>query len=173
MTDFAWTDAAQDRLRKLWTDGLSTSQIGTVLGCGKNAVVGKAHRLHLPRRPSPVRRAPVSDEQLLHWHSLGRSVPQIAVLGNVARDTVLARLRNCGIDIKKPAPAPRVTLPPMRATEPVAVKLPPVRPEPPVRPVVRARHTCQWLTNDAKPWRFCGAPATGVYCEEHKAMARA
>ncbi len=51
-----WTDEAIARLRTLWAEGLSTAEIGRRLNISKNAVVGKAHRLNLPARPSPIRR---------------------------------------------------------------------------------------------------------------------
>jgi GcrA cell cycle regulator len=51
-----WTTEKIDELRQLWSEGLSTSEIGKRLGVSKNAVVGKAHRLHLSSRPSPIRR---------------------------------------------------------------------------------------------------------------------
>ncbi len=51
-----WTDAVILSLRALWDEGLSTAEIGRRLGVTKNAVVGKAHRLVLPARPSPIRR---------------------------------------------------------------------------------------------------------------------
>ncbi len=58
----AWTEAQIADLKRLWTAGHSTSQIGTILGVSKNAVIGKAHRLKLPARPSPfaTRRHPRS-----------------------------------------------------------------------------------------------------------------
>ncbi len=49
----AWTDAQIADLKRLWTAGQSASQIGNALGVSKNAVIGKAHRLKLPARPSP------------------------------------------------------------------------------------------------------------------------
>jgi len=53
----AWTEDRIDALRKLWDDGLSASQIAKELGEGvtRNAVIGKAHRLGLKSRPSPVK----------------------------------------------------------------------------------------------------------------------
>lgn len=53
----AWTDERIALLTKLWTDGLTASQIATALGeaTTRNAVIGKAHRLGLSGRPSPVR----------------------------------------------------------------------------------------------------------------------
>ena len=52
-----WTDDRIAKLKKLWTEGLPTGEIGKRLGVSKNAVVGKAHRLSLKSRPSPIRRA--------------------------------------------------------------------------------------------------------------------
>lgn len=47
----SWTDERVDRLRKLWTDGLSASQIAAELGgVTRNAVIGKVHRLGLSGR---------------------------------------------------------------------------------------------------------------------------
>jgi GcrA cell cycle regulator len=53
-----WSVEAIDRLRTLWAEGLSTAEIGRRMGVSKNAVIGKAHRLNLPGRPSPIRRDP-------------------------------------------------------------------------------------------------------------------
>ncbi|GBQ89711.1 GcrA family cell cycle regulator [Asaia krungthepensis] len=50
-----WTDEIISRLQTLWQEGLSTAEIGRQLSITKNAVVGKAHRLGLPPRPSPIR----------------------------------------------------------------------------------------------------------------------
>src|SRR3954453_15613541 len=48
----AWTDERVERLKKLWSDGLSASQIAAELGGGvtRNAVIGKVHRLGLSGR---------------------------------------------------------------------------------------------------------------------------
>src|SRR5450631_395150 len=53
-----WSDEVNTQLRALWADGHSTAEIGRRLGVTKNAIVGKAHRLDLPARPSPIRRDP-------------------------------------------------------------------------------------------------------------------
>jgi GcrA cell cycle regulator len=51
-----WTPEQITELTRLWGEGLTTSEIGKRLGISKNAVVGKAHRLHLSARPSPIKR---------------------------------------------------------------------------------------------------------------------
>jgi|SRR5690625_4922937 len=52
----AWTPERTEELSQLWNAGHSASAIGKKLGVSKNAVVGKAHRMKLPPRPSPIRR---------------------------------------------------------------------------------------------------------------------
>ncbi|MBI3454087.1 MAG: hypothetical protein HY057_14875 [Rhodospirillales bacterium] len=52
-----WTPDQIGELTRLWGEGLTTSEIGKRLGISKNAVVGKAHRLHLSSRPSPIKRS--------------------------------------------------------------------------------------------------------------------
>lgn len=53
-----WTEERIALLKKLWAEGYSASRIGKELGVSKNAVVGKAHRIKLPPRPSPIKRQP-------------------------------------------------------------------------------------------------------------------
>jgi GcrA cell cycle regulator len=49
-----WTPERTAALIALWSEDLSTAEIGRRLGITKNAVIGKVHRLGLPhRRPSP------------------------------------------------------------------------------------------------------------------------
>ena len=50
----SWTEERLDKLRALWDKGLSISQIGEELGVTRNAIAGKAHRLGLPKRQSPI-----------------------------------------------------------------------------------------------------------------------
>ena len=54
-----WTTELVSSLERLWNEGASTAEIGRRLGVSKNAVVGKAHRLGLSGRPSPIRQVPV------------------------------------------------------------------------------------------------------------------
>tara|TARA_B100000401_G_C52748104_1_gene691819 strand:+ start:199 stop:684 length:486 start_codon:yes stop_codon:yes gene_type:complete len=59
----SWNDDNVARLKELWDQGLPTAQIGKLLGFTKNAVVGKAHRIGLERRPSPIRRTAVKPDR--------------------------------------------------------------------------------------------------------------
>src|SRR5207244_648340 len=52
----SWTEARIDQLRQMWQAGHTASQIAETLGgVSRNAVIGKAHRLGLQSRPSPVK----------------------------------------------------------------------------------------------------------------------
>ena len=52
-----WDDPANvARLEELWAEGHSTAEIGRQMGVTKNVIIGKANRLRLPSRPSPIRR---------------------------------------------------------------------------------------------------------------------
>ena len=55
MSKTSWTDDRVELLKKLWGDGKTASQIAEELGgVTRNAVIGKAHRLNLSKRISPI-----------------------------------------------------------------------------------------------------------------------
>ena len=67
-----WTDQRVEQLKTLWNEGKSASQIADLLGdVTRNAVIGKAHRLGLSSRPSPIKRKtfilPIGNERLCQW----------------------------------------------------------------------------------------------------------
>jgi GcrA cell cycle regulator len=90
----SWTDERIQELSRLWQAGHSASEIGKLLGVSKNAVVGKAHRLKLPSRPSPIK------QQASHVANADSGGPVRAVgqAGGQAGGSKPARSR-------KPAPA--------------------------------------------------------------------
>ena len=52
----SWTEERIDTLTRMWESGMTASQIAEELGgISRNAVIGKAHRLGLKPRPSPVK----------------------------------------------------------------------------------------------------------------------
>jgi len=150
-----WNDTIIAELRGLWSAGLSTAEIGRRLGVSKNAVVGKAHRLDLSPRPSPIRR-----------QERDPSAPPPAPR---AVGPTLAPLP-C-----RPAPAP-MALPQAAAVAP-AIK----PPQPPPRrlaavapPLTRVSSCCWPIGEPGKPsFHFCDAPAMQgkPYCAEHAQLA--
>jgi GcrA cell cycle regulator len=80
----SWTDERVETLKKLWTDGLSASQIAAELGgITRNAVIGKVHRLGLAgRAKSPSTAQPRARKPRTHPHLLRVHRPSIR--GNTA-----------------------------------------------------------------------------------------
>ena len=76
MTDTAnvWTDERLEKLKELWTQGLSISQIGEALGVSRNAIAGKAHLMGLPKRPSPISR-PKVEKLKVGVHEVTENLP--------------------------------------------------------------------------------------------------
>lgn len=146
-----WSVEAIERLRALWAEGHSTAEIGRRMGISKNAVVGKAHRLNLPARPSPIRR------------ELGMPVAPRPQPARVPRPAGLA------LRTTLPAPAPV----PAPATSHAALAPRPavVRSFPRLGPV---RSCCWPIGEPGQPsFRFCSAEALNAkpYCMEHAAVA--
>ena len=52
----AWTDERVNTLTRMWKSGQSAQEIASELGITRNAVIGKAHRLGLSGRPSPIKK---------------------------------------------------------------------------------------------------------------------
>jgi GcrA cell cycle regulator len=153
-----WDDAAIGKLRDLWNTGASTAEIGRRMGYSKNAIVGKAYRLGLDSRPSPI---------------LDRS----------AYPKLRPKLRpKSSTPPLKPRPEPvvkppRVTLPPLKPRpEPVVetprVTLPMILWATP-EPVKRRAMRCEWLEGKGGPrdWTNCPHPAIPgkSWCVEHAA----
>ena len=80
----SWTDERVELLKKLWSDGLSASQIAAELGgITRNAVIGKVHRLGLSgRAKSPSSAAPRPRKARSSGQMLRVSRP--AIRGNTA-----------------------------------------------------------------------------------------
>ena len=143
-----WNEETIGKLRILWADGLSTAEIGRRLGISKNAVVGKAHRLSLTARPSPIRRdGERSERRRLPRRVNGPTLPALpAALALLPQEQARP--------VERPQPVMR------------AVCLP--------RPGGRVTPCC-WPIGEpgTRSFRFCdvGAIAGKPYCEEHAALA--
>lgn len=83
-----WTEERVSELTRLWESGHSASAIGKILGVSKNSVVGKAHRLKLQSRPSPIRRDPNAKPKP---RTRVKVAPPKAPIAVGPRETVVAR----------------------------------------------------------------------------------
>ena len=114
----SWTDERIDRLKELWSKGMTASQIADELGgVSRNAVIGKAHRLGLQSRPSPVKPNEATETKA-KTKAKSKDVPAAAAAAEVA-----------------PADAPRKEPPPAARETPEAATQPAAQPqEQPSRP---------------------------------------
>lgn len=169
----AWTEERIALLTKYWQEGHSASQIAEALGEGltRNAVIGKAHRLGLASRPSPLKGAdPKADTR----DGAGRRRPPAPAAG--------AEAATGGSD----EPASPVAATPAPAAPPEAIAPPPPPPAPRKagRPGDKARRItlldltdkiCKWPIGhpDEADFHFCGKPvAPGFpYCPDHCLLA--
>lgn len=79
-----WTDERVELLKKLWSDGLSASQIaGRLGGVTRNAVIGKVHRLGLSGR-SQMTRSPATRARVHIRTGRRPAKPKFATVGNQA-----------------------------------------------------------------------------------------
>ncbi|WP_428491397.1 GcrA family cell cycle regulator [Rhodopila sp.] len=164
-----WDENTIRDLRDLWSQGLSTAAIGRRLGVSKNAIVGKAHRLDLDARPSPIRRdvmKPAVDRPAPYSRVAGPTLPPLASTGiaSVAPAANVQSLRST------PSFVPRA-LPPA----PVAAPAPrPIMPSAPIQ-ARRSAPSCCWPIGEpgTKTFRFCDDVSVSgkPYCGEHARLA--
>jgi GcrA cell cycle regulator len=146
----SWTDERVELLKKLWTDGLSASQIAAELGgVTRNAVIGKVHRLGLSGRGQPTS----SIKRQRRTHSSGiRRVRQMISVGNLA--------------LKAEAMAEAELQPRRNVVVPIALKLSIFQ---------LTERTCKWPLGDPgqEDFHFCGHDSLEnlPYCEYHAGVA--
>jgi GcrA cell cycle regulator len=162
-----WTDERVERLKRLWAEGLSASQIAAQLGgVSRNAVIGKVHRLNLPgraksggtvatgrntaKRTTSTPRAPNYASRVATTRAVIHTAGSTAVKEEMAVDTV-----------QDLAPAPRnnVVVPISRQLSLTDL----------------TERTCKWPVGDPlkDDFHFCGceSPDASPYCNYHARLA--
>jgi GcrA cell cycle regulator len=189
----SWTDERIEQLRKMWEGGMTASQIADELGgVSRNAVIGKAHRLGLQSRPSPVKPGE-------HGEGAGADAPKPVVAAAPAAPRPVARpvQPTPTPEASAPTAAPQPPQPVIRSIGPGGFQraMPgeqqaPSSPAPPRR-LVPAKPSaemagktslldltdriCKWpLGHPGEPdFHFCGAPINPgfPYCLDHCSVA--
>ncbi|MGH1404082.1 MAG: GcrA family cell cycle regulator [Alphaproteobacteria bacterium] len=148
----SWTEERVSILKKLWGEGHTAAEIAKQLGgVTRNAVIGKAHRLKLSNRVSPIQqnKKPANSNK-----SVERKV-----------QTEKAKAQTSSVQqavARKSAPSSIVEEKPIRAGD--LYSLMDLQPR-----------MCRWPSGDPKEegFGFCGCKTMpGLpYCEEHAKMA--
>ena len=87
-----WNEKKLDMLRYLWKQGLPITKIGDKLGVSRNSIAGKAHRLGLPKRNSPISNSEEDkNKKSEDSHNLNLDLPLKISL----RDVEWSRLKCC------------------------------------------------------------------------------
>jgi GcrA cell cycle regulator len=188
----SWTDERIDRLKELWTQGMTASQIADELGgVSRNAVIGKAHRLGLQSRPSPVKPNEAGEIPPSPFQPVAETRPAAEPAAAEVEPEAEAETEPAA------APQPSAPQPQIRSIGPGGFvrqspgeQQSPIPPAPPRR-LVPAKPSpeiadktglldlnekiCKWpIGHPGEPdFHFCGAPANPgfPYCVEHCGVA--
>lgn len=161
-----WNDERVEMLRKLWSEGLSASQIAAQLGgVSRNAVIGKVHRLKLSSRgrptavaarPKKVAKPPVVAQK----PSAGRSTVVRSMPASIGATALQVQFDT------EYQPQHNLRAQPENVVVPISRRL---------RLVELTERTCKWPNGDplSEDFSFCGNdPAeTGPYCKYHSKLA--
>ncbi len=164
-----WTDERVEKLKKLWSEGLSASQIAAQLGgVSRNAVIGKVHRLCLPGRAKAggattttaraKRPAPAAPRTQNTFASSRIATPRAAT--RTAGGAVMKEeIEIDAMEELEQAPASNVVVPMSRRLGLTQL----------------TDRTCKWPIGDPmkEEFHFCGndSPDTSPYCTFHAKLA--
>ena len=196
----SWTEERIERLKKMWHDGATASQIADELGgVSRNAVIGKAHRLGLEQRPSPVKPGEDKEAKAAPAPAATAPAPAKAAKAEAAKVANAAPAAAASNQAAPHHPAPNRHAPEMqyRSIGPGGFirqgpgdQQPPIPPAPPRRlvpakpsPEVADKTSlldlndriCKWpMGHPGEPdFHFCGQPANPgfPYCVQHCGVA--
>jgi GcrA cell cycle regulator len=157
--DFDWNNPTTiQQLSDLWNESHSTAEIARRMGTTKNSVVGKAHRLGLPPRPSPVIRDGYTPRAVQPLRATGPTLPPLASIAITAEPAMAVA--------RAPDARPRLSR---------AIRVPaPVRAPAPAVKVFGRVTECAWPHGEpgTKEFHFCNKPTYpgSSYCAPHHSI---
>ena len=194
----SWTDERIEQLRQMWEGGMTASQIAEALtGVSRNAVIGKAHRLGLQSRPSPVKGGEAAPEAEPAPVAAPAPPPAPAPVVSAPEPIAPPKPAPVAAAPATPAPLPAADAPVLRSIGPGGFQRQnpheqqaPIPPAPPRR-LVPAKPSaemadktslldlndriCKWpLGHPGEPdFHFCGGPVNPgfPYCLDHCSVA--
>ncbi len=156
-----WTDERVEMLKKLWSDGLSASQIAGRLGMGvtRNAVIGKVHRLNLAGRATQPRNSTPRAPREPRMPGIARpQSPSMPTAGSAALKAYT-----------------RAEARPLSLPEPKPLRLVELPKDGRITILHLSDKTCRWPIGDPGTEEFCfcghGPRESSPYCEYHARIA--
>jgi GcrA cell cycle regulator len=145
-----WTDEHVEFLKERWAAGDSASVIGKELGLSRNAVIGKADRLNLPKHHT------IKTIQAGHGFKIERKARPATTRKAPVNHKAVAALAEI---IDRPPPPKIETL-----VKPVSLD---------VKLLDLKDHDCRWPTGERSTISFCGhnTHENKPYCAYHCRMA--
>ena len=167
----AWTDERVDKLRELWAEGLTASQIAKALGgVSRNAVIGKVHRLGLSNRTG-AGKAPGAEVDEEASSEVVESTP----VERKAAEPVVETAAPAVAEVETKAEAPAAPAP-AETTNPVAALVAEVEKSARKLTLLELNErTCKWPIGDpsTSDFYFCGLQCAPdkPYCSAHVSVA--
>lgn len=149
MTGRIWTDERINQLCEMWSTDMTTEEIGKALRLSKSAITGKAHRLGLVARPSPIIGALTPEERERRLED-DRARRQARLYGGVTLEPFVES------EPPREAPKPLIEAPPRSEYKPVLYR--------------QIESCCFPIGTPGKPdFRYCDEPTKekAPYCAEH------
>jgi GcrA cell cycle regulator len=155
-----WTDERVELLRKLWSEGLSASQIAAQLGgVSRNAVIGKVHRLKLSSRGRATP-APARQKKAMHGGGGMKPTPR------APSRPVTASIGATALQVQFDAEPQYHQRPVEDVVVPISRRL---------KLIQLTERTCKWPNGDplSEDFSFCGNDSleNGPYCTYHSRIA--
>lgn len=185
----SWNDERIATLKKMWQQGKSASEIADKLGgITRNAVIGKAHRLGLSGRPSPIKApTPKKPAASVKKPAAASAAPAKKAAAPAPKAAPVAAPKKAPVaaapvpkTAPKPAPAKQTTAnAPGKPAEPVilaALANMTSRSDGKIVSILELKERmCRWPVGDPKEagFGYCGADGVSghPYCAEHIAIA--
>jgi GcrA cell cycle regulator len=178
----AWTDERISMLKTYWEEGRSASQIAELMGenLSRNAVIGKAHRLGLASRPSPLKTSEAKSAESKPGEAAADApapprarAPRAAPASEPRAEAAPAPATSEQPVAAPPAPMPAAVEPAMPRVARTVTKAP--AKDAKVTLLDLNDRICKWPIGhpDEAGFHFCGKPvSTGFpYCGEHCLIA--
>lgn len=159
----SWTDERIALLKKMWKEGKSAADIAKMLAKGvtRNAVIGKAHRMGLSGRPSPIKKPPSAPAPKKAAPALKKEIKKPVAAVKKTAAPVVSGVKNNPLlrEVAEPRKMEKEAIPPGGG----------------VALIDLTERMCKWPIGDPKEddFTFCGRtirPGT-PYCPDHASMA--